>query len=346
MNMSVGRAKTIAREWVSLVASTTPGFHGAVFHGSINELPDDALLASSSDIDLILVLNGPLPATKIGKIIHQNVLLDVTYLAWQDLQPAELVLSQYHLAGSFRSPGIIMDPTGELTSLQEAVAAGFARREWVIRRRDHARDKVLHGHSASETEPLHAQVTSWLFPAGILCHVLLVAGLRNPTVRRRYLAVRELLADYGQIAFYDTLLELLNCTTLSRERVEQHFTSVTAAFDAAKQVITTPFFFASDISDIARPVAIDGSREVIAQGDHREAIFWLVATYSRCQQIFAQDAPELTARFELGYHALLHDLGITSSADLQRRNDDVKAALPNVVSLSDLIIAANPEIEG
>lgn len=346
MSVLVGRAKTIAREWVSSVATTTPGLHGAFFHGSINELPDDAFLASSSDIDLILVLNGPLPATKLGKIIHQDVMLDVTYLAREELQSAELVLGQYHLAGSFRSPGIIMDPTGELTSLQEAVAAGFARREWVIHRRDHARNKVLHGYRASETEPFHNQVIGWLFPAGILCHVLLVAGLKNPTVRRRYLAVRELLADYGQAAFYDTLLELLGCATISPERVEQHLAAVTAAFDAAKQVIKTPFFFASDISDIARPVSIDGSREMIAQGDHREAIFWLVATYSRCQQVFAHDAPDLSARFEHGFRALLHDLGITSALDLQRRNEDVRDALPSVVALSDAIIATNPKIKG
>jgi hypothetical protein len=142
------------------------------------------------------------------------------------------------------------------------------------------------------------------------------------------------------------MLELLGCATISPERVEQHLAAVTAAFDAAKQVIKTPFFFASDISDIARPVAIDGSREMIAQGDHREAIFWLVATYSRCQQVFAHDAPDLSARFEPGFRALLHDLGITSALDLQRRNEDVRDALPSVVALSDAIIATNPEIKG
>jgi hypothetical protein len=29
-------------------------------------------------------------------------------------------------------------------------------------------------------------LNAWLFPTGVTCHVLLVAALRNPTVRLRY----------------------------------------------------------------------------------------------------------------------------------------------------------------
>jgi len=64
---------------------------------------------------------------------------------------------------------------------------------------------------------------------------------------------------------------------MSAARVEQHLAALTESFDAAKALIVTPFFFAADISDIARPIAIDGSRELIAHGEHREAI-WMVVT--------------------------------------------------------------------
>ena len=37
----------------------------------------------------------------------------------------------------------------------------------------------------------------------------------------------------------------------------------------AKAVVRTPYRFAADISDSARPVAIDGSRELIERGYHR-----------------------------------------------------------------------------
>jgi len=119
-------------------------------------------------------------------------------------------------------------------------------------------------------------VTAGLFGAGVTTHVLLVAGLRNPTARRRYLAAQELLIDDGHREFYETLLELLRCARIGRERVERHLDALNEAFDAAMAVATAPFCFALDIADTACPTAIDGSRELIAAGRYREAVFWLV----------------------------------------------------------------------
>jgi hypothetical protein len=74
-------------------------------------------------------------------------------------------------------------------------------------------------------------------------------------------------------AFYPSLLELLGCARMERGQAERHLAALAAAFDAAKGVIATPFFFAADLTDAARPIAIDGSQDLIARGDHREAIF-------------------------------------------------------------------------
>jgi hypothetical protein len=177
--------------------------------------------------------------------------------------------------------------------------------------------------------------------------VLLVAGLKNPTVRKRYVAVRELLADYGHSDFYDTLLEMLGSAHMSRARVEHHLAALATAFDAVASVLRTPLSFASDITGIARPTAIEGSRAMIERGNHREAVFWMVATYSRCQNVLYHDAPVgLQEKFTPGYRQLLADLGITSFADLQQRSQQVKALLPHVWEVAEAIIAANPEITG
>ncbi|HEV2067551.1 MAG TPA: hypothetical protein VGR08_12015, partial [Thermomicrobiales bacterium] len=260
-------------------ASEVPGFRGAFFHGSTNWLPDDAILAGASDVDVMVVLANPSPALTRGKLLYRDVMLDVSSLPSDQLRSPEMILGQYHLAGSFRAPGIILDPSGQLTDLQAAVSKGYVKRHWVYRRCEHARDKVLRNlESLNESVPFYDQVTAWLFAAGVLTHVLLVAGLRNPTVRRRYVATRELLAEYGHSDLYETLLGLLGCARMSRAHVEHHLAALAEAFDAAAAVVTTPFFFAPDISDIARPIAIDGSRELIEHGSHREAVFWMVAT--------------------------------------------------------------------
>jgi hypothetical protein len=340
-------AKDIARQWVIEEASKAPGFYGAFYAGSMNWLPDDAVFPATSDLDIWVVLADPNPPDKLGKFIYRDVMLEVSYLPSKQLQSPDLILSDYHLAGSFRIPNIILDPSGQLTKLQAAVFKDYAKRQWVYKRCEDARNKILERlRGLNESEPFHDQVLAWLFPTGVTTHVLLVAGLKNPTVRQRYVAVRELLAYYDRLDFYMTLLEMLGCARMSRGRVEHHLAALTEVFDIAKAVVKTPFFFTSDISDIARPIAIDGSRELIERGYHREAIFWIVATYSRCQKVLYYDAPvEMQDRFSSGYRQLLGDLGITSFADLQQRNEQVKEFRPRVWEVAEAIMAANPEIE-
>ena len=343
--MLVKTAKAIARQWVMTEATKLSGFAGAFYHGSTNWLPDDASLPATSDLDIMVVFADP-PAVKLGKFIYQDVLLEVSYLPSDQLRSAETVLGQYHLAGSFHSASVIADPGGELTKLQAAVAASYAKHYWVEQRCADARNRIL-GNLASvkETAPVHDQVTAWLFGTGVTTHVLLVAGLRNPTVRRRYVAGRELLAEYGYLAFHEKLLDLLGCATMSRTQVEAHLTALTTVFDVVKTVIKTPFFFASDLNDLSRPIAIDGSLELIEQGLHREAVFWIVATYCRCLKVLAEDAPARYAQFMPGFQYLLADLGITSFTELQQRGEQVKAFLPELWRVAEAILAANPQIE-
>ncbi|MHB8645746.1 MAG: hypothetical protein ACYDAR_08150 [Thermomicrobiales bacterium] len=346
--MRVRQAKDVARRWVIEEASTALGFAGAFYHGSTNWLSDDATLPTTSDLDVMVALDTPNPPAGPGKFRYRGVLLEVSYLPSDQVSSAERVLGRYDLAGSFRNPGIILDPSGRLTALQATVSKAYAKRQWVSRRCEDARERVLRNlQSLDAAAPFHDQVTAWLFATGVTTHVPLVAGLKNPTVRTRYLAVRELLAEYGYSSFYPTLLALLGCARMNRAQIKRHLDALTEAFDAAKAVVKTPFFFAADLSDQARPVAIDGSRELIARGDHREAIFWMVATYSRCEKVLYHDAPPaMRGQFTPGYRRLLGDLGITAFADLQGRGEQVKECLPQLWTVAEAIMAANQGIEG
>lgn len=345
--MIVKQAREVARQWVIEKASILPGFVGAFLAGSTNWLPDNAPLPPTSDMDIMMVLADSDPPNKPGKFTYQDALLELSYLPADRLESPEQILCDYHVAASFSTARIIADPSGWLAERQAVVSAEYANRRWVGRRCQQARDKaVAYLEGVDESEPFHDQVSGWLFGTGITTHVLLVAGLKNPTVRQRYLAARQLLASYGYLDLYETLLEVLGCARMSRERAEYHLASLAGAFDAAKTVIKTPFFFASDLSDAARPIAIDGSRELIEGGYHREAIFWMVATYSRCQKVFYHDAPRaMQERFTPGYRQLLADLGIRSFADMQQRKEEIKALLPRVWAVAEAIMAANPAIE-
>ena len=111
--------------------------------------------------------------------------------------------------------------------------------------------------------------------------MLLVAALRNPTVRLRYAPVRDVLKEYNQEEIYEELLRLLGCKDMSAEQAMIHLNGLTRTFDAASAIAKTPFFFSSDITPDARAIAIDGDRELILNGSHREAVFWMVATFAR-----------------------------------------------------------------
>lgn len=343
--MTIGQAKAAARAWVMAQAETDPAIVGGFFHGSTITLPDDAPMSPSSDVDVMIVRQGDDGADRPGKFLFDGALLEVSYLTWDDVRSPEHVLDQYHLAGSLRSPGLILDRTGRLSEVQAVVAREFSRRDRVRRRCEHARDRVLGGFPLRVTDPWPVQNNSWLFPAGVTTHILLVAGLRNPTVRKRYQTTRELLEEYGQTAIYPTLLDLLGATSITPERATHHLDTLSCAFDASAAAIRSPFFFAADITEAGRPVAIDGSAGMIAAGDHREAMFWIAATWCRCMQVLQTDATDTDiAVHERAFRDLLADLGIATVADIGNRLDAIRAALPGIWAVAERIMALNPAI--
>jgi hypothetical protein len=343
--MKIGSARTAASEWVMLHASRETGFQGAYFSGSTTGMHDEAEMPLASDIDVVVVTAQAEPPLKLGKFIYRNTLVEVTYLSWNQLASVEEVLTSYHLAGSFRVDTIIADPTGQLCRLQTQVSRHFAERVWVRRRCENARQKIVNGLRAIDTSaPLYDQVTAWLFPTGVTAHVLLVAALRNPTVRLRYLAARNVLMEYGHADFYPDLLKLLGCAHLTPQRVELHLDELARTFDAAAAEAKTQFFFSTDITATARPIAIDGSRELIRAGYHSEAIFWIVATFARCHKILAADAPELQLALAPAFDAIISDLGITSTYDLISRAEDSIQFLPRLWETTEALLLANPGI--
>ena len=272
--MLVRDAKALAGQWVLQEAVNLHGFQGAFYHGSVNELADGALYPTSSDLDICVALDSEEVPPKPGKFPYHGVLLEVSYVSWDEVCSPEKVLAQYHLAGSFRGPSIILDPSGKLTQVRRRFRQ-LPQEQWVRKRCQHAMCRILHGLMFDKDAALPDQVNAWLFPAGITTHVLLVAGLK--THRPKTVCVRKLLADYGFMHFYPELLDLLGCTYLTPQQVEQGLQLLEVVFDLARKCLIL-HSFASDVSDGARHIAIDGSRDLISTGSHREAVFWIPAT--------------------------------------------------------------------
>ncbi|MEU8269441.1 hypothetical protein AB0B89_20065 [Sphaerisporangium sp. NPDC049002] len=247
--MKVRLAREVAVRWVAEHAAGVPGFAGAFLSGSATWLPGEAELPPTSDVDVMVVTSGSRAPAKLGKFSREGVMVEVTYLPWDQIGSAEAVLGSCHLAGGLRGGNVVADPTGRLTVLQARVAEGYARRRWVRARCEDAERRIVAGLCSVEVSaPPHDQVMGWLFPAGVSTHVLLSAGLRNPTVRLRYVAVRGLLADYGRLEFHERLLELLGCAGMTAARAGHHLAAMARVFDATVPVARTPFLFSSDMA--------------------------------------------------------------------------------------------------
>lgn len=340
--MRAGQAKQVASDWVQTVASADPLFDGAVLHGSANWTKDDTEIAPTSDLDVLVIRSGDDGAKKLGKFIYRDLLLEVSYLTWDEIGSPEHLLANYPLVGSFASGRALADPSGRLAVLIETVSAQYPRRNWVQARVERACQRAVSAFPLRAEDALHAQVTSWLFSTGALCHILLVAALENPTVRKRYLAAGGVLDRYGFAVEYEPLFDLLGCRDMTPARTLEHLEAMTLAFDAAKEVVQEDYAFSADLSDVARPVAIDGSRELIDAGNHREAMFWIVATYCRCRKVLVDAGAH--EPFEVGFQALLAGLGVITYDDRVRQIERSRAEIPRVRSIAEAIVAANPAV--
>lgn len=341
--MRVGSARGAAARWVGEHTRQAAWFQGACFSSSTAWLPQ---APSCRQAPTSTSWSSPPTTTrpKLGKFRYQGALIEVTYLPWDRLASAEPVLPDSHLAGCLRSGGdpIIAGPTGHLRSLHQRVARGFAEPAWVRRRCQHAQSRITGGLAAIDpSAPFYDQVTTWLFATEVTNHVMLVAARRNPTMRLRYLAARQALTDYGQAHRYPRLLQLLGCARLERRPIQQHLHHLARTFDMAAAAARTPFFFSSDITTLARRVAIDASQRLLDGGDHREAVYWIVATFARCHKILAADAPNLERELAPAFQAMLADLGITSTDDLLRRAEDVTRFLPTLRETAETILSTD-----
>jgi hypothetical protein len=416
-------------------AAADPAFRGAFLTGSATDLPGAAPLPRSSDVDLTVlvatsstaavdrpisgVATGPTAAAasgrRSGKQLVGGVLVDVSYLEERALADPAWVATSFVYAPSFRGGQVLADPTGHLARLEAAIAPSFAAPAAVRARTADVHRRIRARLTALDPDAPWAElVLQWLFPTSLTAVARLVAALRMPTVRQRYLRARAVTPP----AEYERLLALLGCADATRSLVAQHLDAVAERFDEAAAVLaatgpagpacaathshprrpprrrmrrrsrrtgqprprrpgwsivarwrrpppqcrtrlqaasrrTGPSSrhprrrsaagrtglprpraadprlpFAADLTPAARPVAIDGSRELVAAGNHREAVFWVVATAARCQTALNAMAPALAAERERAFRALVADLtGLRSPTDVLTRRDALLADL-------------------
>ncbi|MFJ1539768.1 hypothetical protein ACIODS_14625 [Micromonospora chalcea] len=334
--MRVGAARAVAIGWVRERMRADPSVEGALFSGSTVGLPDDAVLPPWSDVDVLLVRREP--GVKVGKFVHRGVLLEVSTITWAELGGPDDVLGSWVFAPMLRTDGVIADPSGRLGALRERVAAGFADPVWVRARCAGVRQRIENGLRAVDAEqPIAEQVLAWVFPTSLLAVWPAVAGLVDPTVRRRYVRAERVLSRFGFADRYPGLLDTLDGGGVDAARVRAHLAGLAVVFDEVARLPREGFAFGADLGAAGRPVVFDGAAELIAAGRHREAMFWVLVTYARCHVVLGAVAPERERALRPAFGAVLADLGVGSAVDRRRRADGLLAALPGWQAVVDAV---------
>lgn len=333
--LTMKEAKRLALEWVQAY-SRDHEIVGAYFNGSITAMDESAELSPFSDIDINIVIDSSKPEEKLGKFIYKEVLLDVSFIAKEDLLPLDKLLSTYEIAGAFRADNILLDKTSFLHELVRVVSSDFSKPNWVEARCLSVVNKIQRGIKGFHMDnPLLDNINPWLFPAAICVHLLLVGAQLNPTVRLRYLLLRPVLQKAGLTELYEELLDLIGCRNISAGQVERHLDALEQTFDLACQHSSQVSFpFSNDITSYSRPVVIDGSRHLIRQGDHREAMFWIAATFVRCHLILRTANPSAHRTLMPEFMSLLEDMGVKNNKDIQEHIEAIELILPRVKDAS------------
>ncbi len=345
--MLVKEAKAVVRQWVAEEVSKIPGFCGAFYAGSTNWMADDEPMPSTSDVDIKIVLDVPQLPDSYIKSSHQDIVIEASYLMKRDIPSADAVLSTYYLAKHFTTPNVIADPTGFLSAIQAEVQRNFAKREWVIKRCMNARDFAINSLQWLKPEDqFHDQAFWWLYSAGIVLHMLIVADLRNPTVAKSWVVTTDVLSQYGFLPFLDRLFTHIGCAGMDRTQVETFFCDYVEAFDYAKLYIKTPFWGSTSISDSVRPAMVDKFAAMIETGLYRQAFFWVAFFHMWCYKAIVNDAPpDVQAKTAPLFEKLVTTLCIPTIEDIARRHKETEVLIPEVWKVAEAIIAANPAVE-
>lgn len=309
-----GDARATATLWVT--ESRLP-FRSAFISGSLAWADPNAAYDPASDIDCYLVVDGDSPDGKIGKITVDGVLLDVSWLPWQQLEEAE---SHAVLASLLHFGRIVQDDDGTLTELQERISGRFADDDRIATRLDDMRSRIRGGLPTDSSHlPEPEQVMNWLFPATLATHIPLIAACVPLTVRKRFMAARRVMAAEN----YEGLLRLYGFDTVSPEQAGAWLDDTATLFERTAPVAEgSKRFWASDIHASARPIAIGGSQELIDTGFHREALYWIIATSARCLTVL-NDADEDIAPFMGAFRAMTGELGIATRQQRVNRSESI-----------------------
>ncbi len=333
----------IVREWVDLHARHLPDFAGAYLWGGITALPTDAPFHLYRDVDVVIVLTKGAQDDDL-ELLYRDLMLEVISKNLEDHRDAHAVLANPSDGPNMATTQVLADPTGILAPLHQAVAAEYGRRRWIQARCDAEKASAEQFLAAMREASTPLEILDSVRPfLGALSGLLAVAQLKRPTTRRTLALLRELLEAQGRLDLHEAALMLMGSVHMRRSDVQSMLDQCVSAFDRAVEVIqtSTPYGFA--LRPHLRPYHVEGTQEMIDEGNHREAVFWITCL-DTAYIVLENDAPEAEKPgFAAQFGAMHAALGHTSVEAWAERLDSAEPLAQEIYRIADALVALHPE---
>jgi hypothetical protein len=353
--MTVKEVKAIAKEWVEKRAAELPDFFGAYSVGSINHMNEDDLFPSSSDIDLRIIVGRELPSGleritgefRQQLIPYEGVLLEPIYIGGGKTPIPEKLLrntNAYH----WSVPNVVLDPSGQITRVQDEATRCFSEKRWVLERCNWAKQFAVGAIKEARSDSLNLSGYNdinllrlgwfWVFGLCFFVQIPCIADLKGITNRRAFMLSRQTLEKYGESRLFQEMLAILGSFELTESAVREKYRENIEAYEYAMKVIRTPSRGDFDICETARPMITGGSSELIDSGYYKEAMYRIVMERCWFQNAIDNDAPQNEkAMYRERWEALRASLGYAAETDLERKMATTEALIPEVMKVAERI---------
>jgi len=344
--LPVSEVVKIVQEWVDLHARHLPDFAGAYLWAGITAMQADEPFPLYRDVDVVVVLPKDAQDDTV-EVFYRGLMLEVISIDLEAHQDAEAILANPSHGPNMATTQILADPTGILVPLHRKVATEYGRRRWIAARCEKEKasaDKHLAAMRAAST-PQERLDSVWAFVSA-LSGLLAVAQLRRPTTRRTLTLLRELLEAQGRSDLNEAALTLFGSAHMSREDVQAILDRSVIAFDRSVEVYQTPTPYGFAIRSHLRPYITEATQEMIDEGNHREAMFWIAALAGESYLVLQNDAPdgekpEFAAQLQAMHAALGYS--DTSAEAWAGRADAAERLAHDIYRIADALVALYPD---
>ena len=333
----------IVREWVDLHARNLPDFAGAYLWGGITALPMDAPFYLYRDVDVVVVLTHGAQDNEL-EVFYRGLILEVIWKNLDAHQNAEMILANPSHGPNMATTQILADPTGILAPLHLKVASDYSRRRWIQARCDSEKATAQEWliNMLQAVTPLDRMVSVRVF-LGALSGLLAVAQLERPTTRRTLALMRELLETQGRQDLHEVALTVMGSAHMSRVDVQAMLDQTMIAFDRAVEVYQTVIPYGFAIRSHVRPYHAEGTLEMIAEGNHREATFW-ISCLDTAYLVLENDAPDAEKpAFAADFEAIQTALGYISAEVWMERVESAERLAREIYIIADVLVALYTE---